>query len=94
MERVMGIDVEELRGRILAVAQPAYAVGAQRVSKGGVTYHFGGDCVTTVDASHSPQTSLRRAARHTGHGPRQVDRYGGKGNARRPDDPNWREELP
>lgn len=65
VERILEIDIEKIRARIIADVTPAIKVGASRFSKGGMTYVIKENRVVTVSADGSPQvaTAAARAAK-------------------------------
>lgn len=77
IERVIGVDLEPIRQKIVDTVEPAYKAGATRISADGVTYSIRSNFVTSTLPGASPQGSYLGSEKRKGRSVRL--REAGKG---------------
>ena len=66
LERAKGMDVEAVRAEIMLIVGPAYAMGATKFSKGGLTYMLNYGVLSTITPNESVRASIEEGYRSNG----------------------------
>ena len=76
LERVQGLDVEAIKGKIAEIVAAAHAAGARRISHDGMTFCLRGDVVTTITPGASPHSAFLKTQKHKGRSVRMREGRG------------------